>query len=322
MIETTHHRLEGLRPDNLLAFLALMGLLRVLEIARPAWRARVAWERACSPIRPVLNLRVPQLPESIAQAAAEGVAELAKDHDFDRGKLAFQPEEARARLMAVAALPISRQRETARLWSSLLSDAAIRKNKEFVERTPFCLLDVAQTAFLKNLHEIALDTSTPRKGRKQLSVAETIQTALFTPWARAFQTTSFRWDPTEDSRHALRWSAPTDDKQGVEHGANVLAAFGLRSLTAVPFQRGSEVRLSVAGGRVQAGEFWFAWPIWEEPASLASVEAMLNNPALWIPDGLAYLGVREVRVAEKFNPGDGKYSNFGRGRPLEKQSLA
>ena len=224
--------------------------------------------------------------------------------------------------MAVAALPISRQRETSRLWSSLLSDAAIRKNKEFVERTPFCLLDVAQTAFLKNLHEIALDTSTPRKGRKQLSVAETIQTALFTPWARAFQTTSFRWDPTEDSRHALRWSAPTDDKQGVEHGANVLAAFGLRSLTAVPFQRGSEVRLSVAGGRVQAGEFWFAWPIWEEPASLASVEAMLNNPALWIPDGLAYLGVREVRVAEKFNPGDGKYSNFGRGRPLEKQSLA
>jgi len=34
------HRLEGLEPDNLLAFLALLGLLRSLETARPAWRPR------------------------------------------------------------------------------------------------------------------------------------------------------------------------------------------------------------------------------------------------------------------------------------------
>ena len=31
MNPTTEHRLDGLEPDNLLAFLALLGLLRTLE---------------------------------------------------------------------------------------------------------------------------------------------------------------------------------------------------------------------------------------------------------------------------------------------------
>ena len=36
------YRLEGFEPDNLLAFLALLGLLRALEKARPQWRPRAA----------------------------------------------------------------------------------------------------------------------------------------------------------------------------------------------------------------------------------------------------------------------------------------
>ena len=32
------HRLDGLETDNLLAFMALLGLLRSLEEARPDWR--------------------------------------------------------------------------------------------------------------------------------------------------------------------------------------------------------------------------------------------------------------------------------------------
>ena len=38
------HRLNGLEPDNLLAFLALLGLLRALETARPKWRPRARWD--------------------------------------------------------------------------------------------------------------------------------------------------------------------------------------------------------------------------------------------------------------------------------------
>jgi hypothetical protein len=41
--ETTRIELKGLEPDNLLAFLALLGLLRALEAAQPGWRPRVGW---------------------------------------------------------------------------------------------------------------------------------------------------------------------------------------------------------------------------------------------------------------------------------------
>lgn len=310
------HRLEGLEPDNLLAFLALLGLLRTLEVARPGWRPRASWPIDAPPVRPVLGLRDPQTRAAVAEAAAEGVAELAKDHAFDRPKLAFTPEEARLKLADVARAGAPRERETSLLWSALMSDAALRGEGDGVERTPFCLLDVAQTAFLKSVGDVCQPTSCPRRGKTRLGVDEAVRLCLFVPWKREHGTTSFRWDPVEDSRHALRWDAPTHAKQGVEHGGNVLGVFGLRSLTVVPVQRGAAVRLRVRGGRKGDGGFALHWPIWGEQASLHAIEAMLASPDLQRPDGLAHLGVREVRVAERFNPNGQKYSNFGRARPL------
>jgi hypothetical protein len=307
--------LEGLEPDNVLAMLALLGLLRTLEVSRPKWRPRAAWRVDHPPWRPVLVTSTPVAQDEISRAAAEGVAELVKDHTFQAAKLAFIPDEAGTALAAVSSPTTARQKEASRVWSALISDAAIRTGKDIVERTPFCLLDVAQTSFLKTLGEVGLPAAAPRRGRKSLSTADVIAMALFSPWARSHQTPSFRWDPEEDSRHALRWAAPTDDKQGVEHGANVLAAFGLRALTVVPQQKGAEVRLAAVGGDNRDG-FAFAWPIWTEPMSLLAIEALLNHPNLREPDKLTHLSVREVRVARKFNPGDGKYSNFGRGRPI------
>ena len=46
-------RLEGLEPDNLLAFLALLGLLRALEASRPTWQPRAAWDVDNPPLRPI-----------------------------------------------------------------------------------------------------------------------------------------------------------------------------------------------------------------------------------------------------------------------------
>jgi CRISPR-associated endonuclease/helicase Cas3 len=61
------HRLEGLEPDNLLAFLALLGLMRTLETARPHWQPRAAWDVECPPLRPVLSLM-----EEADRGSAEG----------------------------------------------------------------------------------------------------------------------------------------------------------------------------------------------------------------------------------------------------------
>lgn len=50
------HTLAGLEPDNLLAFLALLGCLRALEEVRHAWRPRVCWSVDDPPVRPMLSL--------------------------------------------------------------------------------------------------------------------------------------------------------------------------------------------------------------------------------------------------------------------------
>ena len=56
MNSRTIHRLEGLEPDNLLAFMTLLGLLRTLEEARPDWFPRALWTIDSPPIRPALRL--------------------------------------------------------------------------------------------------------------------------------------------------------------------------------------------------------------------------------------------------------------------------
>ena len=65
-------RLEGLEPDNLLAFLALLGLLRALEASRPGWQPRAAWDLDNPPLRPMLALATPQAAMAICEFAAEG----------------------------------------------------------------------------------------------------------------------------------------------------------------------------------------------------------------------------------------------------------
>ncbi|MGH7116099.1 MAG: hypothetical protein ACREE9_16610, partial [Stellaceae bacterium] len=73
------HRLDGLEPDNLLGFFALLGLLRALEAARPCWGARAAWDLDKPPLRPMLVLPEPQAEMTICEAASEGATLLAED---------------------------------------------------------------------------------------------------------------------------------------------------------------------------------------------------------------------------------------------------
>jgi hypothetical protein len=309
----TCHRLDGLEPDNLLAFLALLGLLRALEVAQPQWRPRAAWGVETAPLRPFLQLREHVTRREIADAAAEGVQELAKAYDFGGlAKLKLTQDEARQRLEAAAQRAQNGAEEGdtlgAEIWSALVSDAAIRKDGTVV-RTPFCLLDVAQTSFMKNLAEVCRPENLPR-GDRSKHFLNAIENALFSSWQRKDETPSFRWDPIEDSRHAYRWAAPTDEKQGVQHGANMLAAIGLPVLSAVPVQRHQEIHLQVLGGSIDSNGFSFAWPIWRDPASLSSIRCLLSHPELPQGNAVAYLGIDHVRVARRINPPGSKYANF------------
>ena len=318
-------RLEGLEPDNLLAFLALLGLLRALEASRPGWQPRAAWDLDNPPLRPMLALATPQAAMAICESAAEGAATLAGHYDFPQSAddgakpqsdLNYTPAVARKLLQRAAT---SRDSRSAHLWSALMCDASAKDNK--IEATPLCLLfGQGHQHFLDRLATVPRTEAPPPRGRGKkavtLTAAETLHEALFEPWSRHDPTPAFRWDPAEDVRYALRADDPSNEKSTTQHGANRLAALGLAALTATPVQRGRRVRLQVLGGAFERNVFAFYWPIWKEPASLASIRALLSHPDLIKgPSELAHLGVAEVRRTLRI--GVGKFMNFTRAEPVE-----
>jgi hypothetical protein len=314
------HRLEGLEPDNLLAILALLGLLVALEHTRQEWRPRVRWSWDELPLRPVLVLRNAASGHEVCEAAAAGLNELAKAHDFEgRPDLSHTVAEAR--------ITLESNRTTgghaAALTSALLSDVAVRlqqgKRLDQVEATPLCLLfGQGHQHFLDRLDSVPrLEAPPPRgRGRKsvQITAAACLAEALFASWARPDPTHSFRWDPIEGVRYALMFGDPSNalNKQGTQHGANRLAAIGLSVFTAAPVIRGCEVRLDLPGGAWRGG-FVLAWPLWEDAASLSAIGALLRHPALRDAKAEA-LGIAQVRETRRFSLG--KFMNFSEGRPI------
>ena len=316
----THH-LKGLEPDNLLAFMALLGLLRALEETRPKWRARVSWTVDEAPLRPALRVPKGVDEDAVTEAAAEGLGILAERHKFDGPKdLTFTPADAVAALRE-AAETVKQDRYAADLWAALVSDAALEKDGKKVEPTPLCLMfGQGHQHFLERLASVPQRRTPPDrgKGRSKTKVSETdcLREALFVPWLRLDDTHSFRWDPHEDVRYALRARDPTDakTKETTQHGANRLAAVGLSLLTVAPMSQHGQVRLAILGGQREADDrFVFRWPIWRAPISLAAIRALLGHTGLEIPETLAALGIVEVRRARRIS--NSYYKNITRAYP-------
>ena len=207
------HRLDGLGPGNLLAFLALLGVLRALEEAAPAWLPKVAWSVDEPPVRPLLSLSAPVSVAMIAATAATGVTRLAQRHDFGARKdLRLSVDAATEQLRAAVR---SGDSYTADLWAALVSDAAVRERNRVkeAEPTPLCLIfGQGHQHFLERLSVVPRVASFSRgSGRNEqfISPAACLTEALFVPWARPDAMPSFRWDPHEDVRYALRAADPT-----------------------------------------------------------------------------------------------------------------
>lgn len=319
MTDVAAHRLDGLEPDNLLAFVALLGLLRALEDSQPDWRARVFWTVDDPPLRPALQTPEGVDDDSIARAAAEGLGRLAQRHEFGgRRGLTLTPAETTASLRSAVG---TGDRYVADLWAALASDAAVSRDGKKAEPTPLCLMfGQGHQHFLERLASVPQLKAPPDrgKGRTKITVSEKdcLRQALFAPWTRPDATPSFRWDPNEDVRYALRARDPTDarTKETTQHGANRLAAIGLSVLTVAPQSRNGRVRLAILGARRETdGQFVFRWPIWRAPISLASIRALLGHPRLGSPDTRGALGIVEVRRARRISTG--KFMNVTRADP-------
>jgi hypothetical protein len=284
-----------------------------LEASRPNWRPRARWDVEVQPLRPILVVRGQVLQEGVCDAASEGTAALAAQHDF-RGKVDLNHTCAEARDTLTAARAAGGH--YAALCASLFSDAATKEDRGQVEATPLCLLfGQGHQHFLARLTAVPKLLAPPPRGRGKKAVTVTasacLREALFLPWARQDPTPGFRWDPAEDVRYALLADDPSGVKTTTQHGANRLAAIGLATLTAAPFQHNGKVRIAVPGGKYEHG-FRFTWPIWRDPASLSTIRALLSHPLLREPGALGYLGVVEVREARRISVA--KFMNFTVGR--------
>jgi len=329
MTEPSNYRLEGLESDNLLAFLAVLGVMRALETddasrgTTDRLNARLAWDVERPPLRPRLFIEYGLSEDALTERILSGLSLLSEACQFDKRKdLNYSCEEARSLLTQQAIQARQNDRVYIDLLAALMSDGAIKDDKErSVDPTPLCLMfGQGHQHFLDRLAKVPCQVAPPSRGRGKnvvdVSAAQCLAEALFHPWHRDDPTFSFRWDPEEDVRYALMAGDPTDNayKSGTQHGANRLAAAGLAVLTVVPQVRAGRVRPSVIGGIYDAKGFSFAWPVWRDPATLPAVQAMLAHPRLREPGGLVHLGVDHVLVARRISVG--KFMNFSRARPV------
>jgi hypothetical protein len=320
MTGATQHRLQGLEPDNFLAFLALLGALRSLETAEPTWKPRVHWDIVALPTRPVLTLATPTSAPAICEAVARGCDVLAESHQFGPWKVPNMPSAEARKLLLAATAGAPDCRLHSDVLACLMSDIAAREDGSVIP-TPLCLLfGQGDQYFLTRLADVPNRRSAPPRGNGKNSVtpspAETIEAAIFRVWERVDPSDSFRWDHAEDRRYALRFGNPSDDKSLTVHGANRLAAVGLPVLSVVPATVRGRVRLQTIGVRQARAETQAVWPIWTRPASLSGIRALMTHPALYGRQSdnnrarLQNLGVIEVRCAARVSVG--KFLNFAR----------
>ncbi|PWC35925.1 hypothetical protein [Azospirillum sp. TSO35-2] len=314
---TATHRLVGLEPGNLLAFLALLGTLRALEARVPDWRPRVHWDGA--PLRPVLTLAAAASQEDVVREVAGGCADLARDHDFaGASDLTFDRQRARVLLAEASDHP-----RRAALLDALFTDGALKDDGRIIA-SPLCaMFGQGHQHFLTRLAEVPKGVLPKGLAKKRnppdLNAPGKIAEALFAPWARTDGTDSFRWDPAEDRRYALRFADPSTDPGRTVHGANRLAAIGLAALPGAAVERRGRTRFLTLGTTVDGkGGIELRWPIGRIPMSLGALRAVIAHPALAKspPDrsALARLGVVEVRRARRISVG--KYFNFTQAEAL------
>ena len=307
-MQQSDHRLIGLEPDNLLAFLALLGVLRSLD--HQGIRVRVSWSG--QPLRPVLHFPQTVTQDALLEVVSSGCAELAKVHDFDRADLSFATADARAMLERAHSTPLAQD-----LWSALLSDGALKEGDEDAQAAPLCaMFGQGHQHFLQRLTDIPQGKLTKELAKQKkppnLNASSYLAAALFATWNRSDPTESFRWDPAEDRRYALRFENPSTDKGLTVHGANRLAAIGFPLLTSVP-ARLRRIRLTPRGGHWdrKTGTFSFRWPIWQQSATLPAILALLNHPKLE-QGSIAELSITTVFQADRISVG--KFFNFTRAR--------
>lgn len=317
--------MSGLEIDNLLSLLALLGLLRSLEAARPEWHAKACWLGA--PLVAQLRVNESVTLDDVATAAAEGIDLFVKYFDFgecglyglseQHANVDFTHDEYRSLAKASRSDPIA-----SAVAAALCAQLPKRDKGTEVQVSPLVMMfGQGHQNFLQRFLTVPRGDLPKRleksKHPPDLRSPAKIAEALFAPWVRADKTDGFRWDPEDDQRYALRF----DDPSGVGaaptvHGANRLAALGLLSYPCFPLSETSR-QPRAPGIHRERRRLSFVWPVWCTPLSLVGIEALLAHPdvAAGQASKLRVYGVEQLYAAPRVS--NGKFLNVARAMPWQ-----
>ena len=301
--------LTGLKAHHPLGFLAACGLFRCLaQIAQDASvgrksvvfdRVKLGWhlddgKETVAVIYGEHPIDIPAIARRVPCMATEQRCSPAwtwSTRIDDRTKYREKSQAAVERFHSSAI------RDDVDMFAALASDLTTTEEDK-LQKTAFDLTS-GQQRLLESFKNIA-------KGVEQNAKSQ-FEEVLKGPWRYQDKDHSLGWDPQTQRLHALRGKAPGND----EENRSVRAAVFLASLTLPMFPC-----FAVGGGLRTTGfhrhdnDEWFAWPVWREPISLATLRSLLSHP---FNGDLRQRGVDVIyrcRVA-RTGGSQGKYQVFG-----------
>ena len=260
--------LRGLRADNLQAFLALLGVLRVVDLQCPQWRARARWKNEAAGGLAEIEIEADAVSESdFVAATAKGARDLL-------ASLAESIPETDAVENAETVVKMNHENPQAAFVGVF---AAPPPPLMETTKSPLFLLSGSQTCRDK-AGELA-----------ELSDSD-FERALLRVWrCKTGKMQGFSWDPLDRREHARWHREPKNDRNfAVEKGGLALAICGWPSFMPAPKTKGKRQEIDNAAPGWRAGTRqlregfakWQAdlsWPLWERFADLPEIEATLAD---------------------------------------------
>jgi hypothetical protein len=271
--------LTGLDGSNPLAFLAALGTLRLLSLARGESDFRLSWESSDGRSRAVLHSSRPMDRDEVLQSLDVALSQ-SKNHHLRLAALGDDLSIAPDRFRHVACSETAtgwKDRPVADFLAAFGCDATANERGDVIQDTAFrTMAGAGHQHFLGFMRNIG-DATT----------SDHLLKTLFADWEYddPVEKLTLRWDPCDDTRYALQWRNPSGDPQrrkgGNMLGANRLAIEALPLFPTAPVGR----HLATTGfrGRRSRDTFW-TWPIWNPPASLDVVRSLVSLQELQEPE--------------------------------------
>ena len=299
--------LTGMDVQNPLAFLASLGLLRVLDDdARRSGRERPQLsfvDDGC----PIPKLWTALSADDVVQHVLDDAAAQADNRAL---QLAYNkagacvppdspeairdlkppPELARYALEQLAGEGPRASRLAAGWFSELVQD-----NNGNTKPTAFHFT-AGQQAFLEMVDEL----------RRGITAAD-VREGLFGPWLNTSRLPSLSWDASVARLYALRASDPSKEKRGSVPAANWLGVIALE-LFPVAARHGRLETACVKGGWKDSA---FTWPVWDAPLTISTIAALLRtDTSKWKPKEREAAGITAMFRSKITRSDQGGYGAF------------